>query len=152
MTGLDFPTFQVRVTGVLVENGALLLVQQAVDSTRSWSLPGGRVGAGESLEEACKRELLEETGLVVEPVALLYVAERPEVEPPLLHVTFRLERTGGTLTLPTNEHDENPISDVAFVPVDALPSYGFSRRFQQLVRDGFPDSGSYVGHRSNLGL
>jgi ADP-ribose pyrophosphatase YjhB (NUDIX family) len=34
-----------------------------------WSLPGGAIELGESLREACARETLEETGLVVEPLA-----------------------------------------------------------------------------------
>lgn len=33
----------------------------------SWSFPGGGVDDGETLEEACARELLEETALVVKP-------------------------------------------------------------------------------------
>lgn len=140
------------MTGVLVEDGQLLVVRQAVDESREWSLPGGRARAGESLREACQRELLEETGLQVEPLKLLYVAERPELDPPLLHVTFLLRRRDGELRLPTNEYDDNPISDVAFVPLDELGRYGFSEHFRDLVRAGFPNSGSYVGHRSNLGL
>jgi ADP-ribose pyrophosphatase YjhB (NUDIX family) len=43
----------VRVTGVLVEDGCLLLCQQAVTKalTRRWSLPGGRLEFGESVEQ-----------------------------------------------------------------------------------------------------
>ncbi len=41
-----------------------------------WSLPGGRVEAGESDHAALIREIAEETGLVIEPVAFLGNVER----------------------------------------------------------------------------
>jgi 8-oxo-dGTP diphosphatase len=46
--------------------GRLLLIRRGHDPHRgSWSLPGGRVEAGESVEQAVEREVLEETGLTV---------------------------------------------------------------------------------------
>ena len=41
-----------------------------------WSLPGGLVETGESLDEAVRREILEETGLRVKPVEMFGVFER----------------------------------------------------------------------------
>lgn len=41
-----------------------------------WSLPGGLVETGESLEEALKREIMEETGLDVRPVSLFEIFQR----------------------------------------------------------------------------
>lgn len=38
-----------------------------------WCLPGGRMEPGESIEECCRREVFEETGLVVETVRLIGV-------------------------------------------------------------------------------
>lgn len=52
---------QVRVTGILIEDEKVLLVKQKV-ANRNWSLPGGRVENGETLEEAMIREMREETG------------------------------------------------------------------------------------------
>ena len=145
-------TFQVRVTGVLLRGQTLLLVRQRVSDTRHWSLPGGRAEAGETLAEAVIRELKEETGLDVEVNRLLYLCDLPAASPPLLHITFLLDERGGKLTLPTNEHDENPITDVRFVPVETLPEYGFSKKFTALVQASFPGAGGYMGPKSAIGL
>lgn len=50
--------------------GRLLLVQRGHDPHRGrWSLPGGRIEAGETSEQAVVREVREETGLDVLPGA-----------------------------------------------------------------------------------
>lgn len=55
---------QVCVGAVVLSAGRLLLVQRASSPGRGlWSLPGGRVEHGETLAEACVRELAEETGV-----------------------------------------------------------------------------------------
>ncbi|HEU5140067.1 MAG TPA: NUDIX hydrolase [Bacillales bacterium] len=144
--------FQIRATGVLIENGEILLVKQKVSEERSWSLPGGRVEHGETVEEAVIREVREETGLEAEVVKLLYVCEKLSVRPPVLHITFLLRKIGGKLTLPSNEFDENPISEVRMVPVSQLHDYHFSEKFMKIVQNGFPGAGSYQGDKSSIGL
>lgn len=143
---------QVRVTGVLIEQGHILIVKQRVSGKRAWSLPGGRVKQGETLEEAMLREMEEETGLRTRIARLLYLCEKPEATPPLLHISFLLEKLGGEIRLPSNEFEDNRIHDVRMVPIDDLTSYQFSKRFMDLARDGFPDAGSYKGHKSMIGL
>lgn len=90
---------QVRVTGILIEGEKLLLVKQKV-ANRNWSLPGGRVENGEMLEEAMIREMREETGLEVKIKKLLYVCDKPDASPSLLHITFLLEKLTGKLCYP----------------------------------------------------
>ena len=71
------PRPEVCVGAVAVAGDRLLLVRRGRDPGRGhWSIPGGRVEAGESLAEAAVRELVEETGVVGTCGALLGVAER----------------------------------------------------------------------------
>lgn len=144
--------FQIRVTSLLIEDGKILLVNQKVSSSRSWSLPGGRLEQGETLEEGIVREIYEETGLNVKVIKLLYVCEKPDVTPLLLHITFMLERVSGEIKLPTNEFDKNPIHDVKFIEINELTNYGFSELFQDLVKKDFPNAGNYMGLKSAIGL
>jgi ADP-ribose pyrophosphatase YjhB (NUDIX family) len=55
----------VRVTGVVIEDDRILLLDQDTGTGRSWSLPGGKVEEGEALAAALVREMREETGLEV---------------------------------------------------------------------------------------
>jgi len=149
---LDKYNFHIRVTGILIEDRKILLVKQRVTQSRAWSLPGGRVEAGELLDDAMNREMLEETELVTEVERLLYVCDKNDCDPPILHVTFLLKRISGNIALPSNEHEDNPISDVRFVDFSELGGYGFLDRFVSVLEGGFPYVGSYMGLKENIGL
>ena len=144
--------FNVRVTGVLVENNKILLVKQKVSENRNWSLPGGKLEQGETLEQGIIREMKEETGLDVEIIRLLYLCDVSASDNTLLHITFLLKRVDGDIKLPTNEFETNPIYEVEFVPIFNLTEYGFNEKFVELAENGFLDSGVYAGDKLNIGL
>jgi ADP-ribose pyrophosphatase YjhB (NUDIX family) len=142
---------RVRVTGIVIEDDRLLLLNQDAPGTgRSWSLPGGKLEDGETLAKALVREMKEETGLDVEPGRLLYVCDHLPAE--VVHMTFEARRTGGTVGDIAAGADMTPIRGVEFVPFDKLTSLGFTSRFADLVTSGFPGAGSYMGPKSSIGL
>ncbi|MDF7639011.1 NUDIX hydrolase [Lactobacillus sp. ESL0791] len=59
--------------GILTNKNNEILLQKRADFN-SWGLPGGALEFGETAEEACKREYLEETGLKVKVTSLLGVS------------------------------------------------------------------------------
>ena|SRR5690625_3164355 len=142
-----------RVTGLLVEDGQVLLLDQDTDGPRRWSLPGGRLEEGETLGDALMREMREETGIDVEVGRLLYVCDHIVSEKGLhvVHMTFEVHRVGGVLG-DIAGIDTRPIRGVEFVKISELPRLGFSERFARLVDDGFPGAGSYMGPKSAIGL
>ncbi len=59
------------VSAVIVRDGRVLVVRRArAPAKQIYTLPGGVVEAGETLLEAVRREIKEETGIDIEPVAL----------------------------------------------------------------------------------
>ena len=69
----------VGVGGVVVRDGRVLLVRRGKEPLYGrWTVPGGTVELGETLEEALVREMEEETCLRVEPVEVLTVFDRIE--------------------------------------------------------------------------
>lgn len=141
------------MTGVVVEDGRILLLNQDTGTGRSWSLPGGKVEEGETLAGALIREMREETGLEVEPGRLLYVCDHlPGDGTHVVHMTFEARRVGGMVGDIAAGVDTAPIRGVEFVKISELPALGFGDRFAELAIAGFPGAGSYMGPKSAIGL
>ena len=93
------------------------------------------------------REMREETGLEIEVKELLYVCDRfHRLNKHIVDITFLVEKVGGELL--TNSfinRDKEVIRAIRMVPIDQIPDFGFSQTFYQLVKDNFPERGSYKG-------
>ena len=64
------------VAAIIVRDGHILMIKRGVEpSLGKWSVPGGRLEIGETMEEGLRREVLEETGLDVEVGTLAGVSD-----------------------------------------------------------------------------
>ena len=102
----------VGVGAVILDGDRVLLVQRGQPPLKGqWSLPGGALELGETLEEGVRREVLEETGLLVEPVALVEVLDRisrdaeGRVQYHYVLVDFLCRLAGGDLACATDAAD-----------------------------------------------
>jgi ADP-ribose pyrophosphatase YjhB (NUDIX family) len=67
----------VGIGGVVIENGRALLIKRGSEPLLGqWSIPGGTLELGESLQEGVARELLEETGLEVRVLDMIEAFDR----------------------------------------------------------------------------
>ena len=83
---------RVRVAGILIEDDRVLLIEHTKNDRSYWLLPGGGVDWGESIEEAIKREFLEETNLTVEIENFLFISETlaPDNTKHVINLYFRV--------------------------------------------------------------
>jgi 8-oxo-dGTP diphosphatase len=73
----DNPPPTLAVGAIVVHDDSLLMVLRGREPNKGlWTVPGGRVEAGEYLADALKREVREETGIEIEVGELLGVLER----------------------------------------------------------------------------
>jgi ADP-ribose pyrophosphatase YjhB (NUDIX family) len=124
-----------RCVGAVITDGAgrILLVKRGRPPGEGlWSVPGGRVERGETDAVAVAREVLEETGLVVEVGALLGSVVR-DGAPGVVYDIFdyAAEATGGDLRAGDDAADTAwfPVRDLPALPLtpgllDALTEWG----------------------------
>jgi len=96
MSGYVIPCVGAVVTD---GQGRLLMIKRGHEPGAGlWSIPGGRIEPGEADAEALVREMLEETGLVVEVGSLIGSVQRPGLDDAIIDIRdYAATVTGGTL-------------------------------------------------------
>lgn len=92
----------VGVGGIVIRDKKVLLVQRGNQPLKGeWSLPGGALELGETLESGVRREVFEETSLEVKPIRIVETLDRivrdenGEVRYHYVLIDFLCQWTGG---------------------------------------------------------
>ena len=97
--------------GFVLKDNMVLMVQQHVQRGEIvWNFPGGGIHKGESPEDACIREIKEETGYEVKIKELLYTESTK--------FTYLVEIVGGKMFVDKSNEDNEDIIDVYWVSID----------------------------------
>jgi 8-oxo-dGTP diphosphatase len=89
---------RVRACGICWDKERLLLVNHAgITSTNFWAPPGGGIEFGQTIEEALKKEFLEETGLQVQPEKFLFGCELIQAPVHAIELFYSIRHTSGHL-------------------------------------------------------
>ena len=128
---------------IILKRNCVLLVERAKSPLKGyWSLPGGVLEIGEQLQEGIRREVLEETGLVIEPLRVVTIFERimrdkkgkPEYHYVLIDYLCRV--TGGALQA------ADDVSRAAWVPRQALNQYRITEGTLPVIEQAFRERAS----------
>jgi 8-oxo-dGTP diphosphatase len=135
----------VGIGGVIIEDGRALLIRRGSEPLRGeWSIPGGTLELGESLEEGVARELLEETGIAVRVLEFIEVFDRIYAEDgaiaaqdekkPRFHyviVDYLCERVGG------EPRAGSDVTEVAFARENELDNYHLTETATRILKKAF---------------
>ena len=124
----------VGVGAVIVEGDTVLLIRRRYEPLAGqWSLPGGAVEVGETLEECVAREMLEETGLEVEVGPVVEVFDRitrdgdGRVQYHYVLIDYLCWPIGGTLQAGSD------VDDAVFVQESKLADYGITAKATAVI-------------------
>jgi 8-oxo-dGTP diphosphatase len=144
----DRISVELRVSAVVMRGEEILLIRHARGGRSYWVLPGGHPHANEVSSAAVGREILEETGLRVEPGRVLFVWEgiAPDDQRRIVEVVFHAELLDPDLEPGSESVLEEP-SFVRLKALSSLPLYppvgGYLRGAHQ---EGFQRTAPYLGN------
>lgn len=132
----------VGVGAVVLADDRVLLVRRRFEPLAGqWSLPGGALEVGETLEQGVAREVLEETGLIVhvgpmiEVFDRILVDEQGKVQYHFVLVDYLCRPSAGEL-LPGSDVD-----DAVFVERDRLADFGLMEKALSVIQRGMAMQG-----------
>lgn len=110
----------IGVGGVIFHNARVLLVKLTYGPAKGlWLIPGGLVDPGETLQEAIKREILEETGQMIKPLGIIGVRSMVRSTDNLtdLYCIFLCQLESDPQSLITEEEE---IREIRWMPLNEL--------------------------------
>jgi ADP-ribose pyrophosphatase YjhB (NUDIX family) len=140
----------IRVAGLLVHEGSILMVEQGRGGDRYWLLPGGGVRFGETLSDALKREFGEELGMRVGVQRLVAIVESISPDPAyakhVVHLVFEISAPMEDLPEPQESKvlTARFLSEFQLQSADVRPP--ISEFLSACVRE-IPSSPQYLGRR-----
>lgn len=126
------------------ETHTRILLTRRTDNGQ-WCLPGGATDPGESVEETCVREMLEETGLAVKVTKLIGIYSSPDyiVEYAdgnrwqIISLTFEAEVVGGQLGLSDETTEVGYFTPAEIETMDVMEHH-FTRISDALLKRDTP--------------
>jgi 8-oxo-dGTP diphosphatase len=140
----QFPSRPIVGVGAVIvtDDRKVVLVKRTREPlANQWSLPGGTVELGENLEAAAAREVLEETGLVVEVGPVVEVFDRILVDDDqrvryhFVLVDYLCRPRGGTLAAGSD------VADAVFADPDALGPYHLADKARDVIARALGNGG-----------
>ncbi len=132
-----YPAAPVPAVAGLLTDGAgklLLVLRRNPPNAGTWSLPGGKQELGETLEDALRREIREETGLTISAPELLTVQDMivrdgdERIQYHYVIAYYRATVTGGALA------PGDDVADVRWFTLSQMLTLDVSRRLLRLAR------------------
>ena len=138
---------RVRVAGILLNSkNELLLVNHKKNGKSYWLFPGGGVEYGEGIEEALKREFMEELDIKIKKVEnLVFMNDTvfPGGKRHILNLYFRVRAAGRF-----NVKPEGPFVGAEFTPSDKFRKIRFYPHAKNVIlslwKRGFKQSRGYI--------
>jgi 8-oxo-dGTP diphosphatase len=133
----EFPVAPVVGVGaVIVRDGRALIVKRGHAPRKGeWSLPGGRVELGESLVDATRREMREETALAVDVGPIVEVFDRIHEKNGRIQYHFVVVDFLCACG-PEEARAGDDAVDVAWVTGEELEAYGVNAHAAAVIRKG----------------
>ena len=117
------------VGGVLEKDGKYLLVQEAQEKCYGkWNLPAGHLDPNETIFEAVKREIKEESGLDVELTGVCQIGNKKLEDDLFVSVIFSTKVLGGDI-----KFDPDEILDVKWFSYEELLSTKAQLRSEKFI-------------------
>jgi 8-oxo-dGTP diphosphatase len=128
---------EVCVGALAVDDGRLLMVRRGHGpAAGTWSVPGGRVEAGETLAEAVVREVREETGLEAVCGPLVGWVERIGSDHHFVILDFAV-----TVLDPVEPRAGGDAAEAAWVPLADVAGYRLAEGLAEFLREhGYLDA------------